>query len=149
MSFNLDIKDTNGIAPELLAEIVHEFDRYENIIVGSFHHQQIKRIRTLLPNVATAASPKEVKNYLYRHKLFLNWLIQPKFKALQVPIIHGDTQIITPAFIKESHEKNIAVHVWTINDRVTMEWLINLGVDGIFTDDPWLLLEALQEKNLI
>jgi glycerophosphoryl diester phosphodiesterase len=149
MSFNLDIKDTDEIASQLLTELVHEFDRFNNVIIGSFHHQQIKHIRKLLPNVATAASPKEVKNYLYRHKLYLNWLIQPKFRALQVPIKYGNTQIITPAFVKESHDKNIAVHVWTINDRVTMEWLINLGVDGIFTDDPWLLLEALQEKNLI
>ena len=152
MSFNLDIKDIDGIAPQLLTDLICEFDRYENVIIGSFHHQQIKRIRKLLPDVATAASPKEVKNYLYRHKLYLNklnWLIQPKFQALQVPIKYGNTQIITPRFVKESHDKNLAVHVWTINDRVTMEWLINLRIDGIFTDDPWLLLEALQEKELI
>jgi glycerophosphoryl diester phosphodiesterase len=51
--------------------------------------------------------------------------------------------------VEAAHERNIAVHAWVINDRPTMEWLINLGIDGMFTDDPWLLLEALQEKNLL
>ena len=149
LAFNIDIKDKDSKVPKLLVDIIKEFNREDSVIIASFHHKQIKRFRKLLPNVPTAASPTEVKNFVYRHKLYLNWMIQPKYQALQVPISYGNTKIITPSLIKASHEKNIAVHVWTINDRLTMEWLIGIGVDGIFTDDPWLLLEALQEKNLI
>lgn len=149
VSFNLDLKSNDGIAPKLLADLIIEYNRENNVIVASFYHQQIKRFRKLLPNVATAASAREVKNFIYRQKLYLNWLIKPRYRALQVPVQHGNTRIITPAFINAAHDKNIAVHVWTINDRLTMEWLIKQNVDGIFTDDPWLLLEAIQEKNLI
>ena len=147
--FNLDIKNAEPEAPDLLVELIKEFGREESILVGSFHHKQIERFRKLLPKVATAASPREVKNFLIRHRIRVNKFIVPKYQALQVPIQHNGTRIITPSFVKDAHMRNIAVHVWTINDRPSMEWLIGLGVDGIFTDDPWLLLETLEEKDLI
>ena len=147
--FNLDIKNSEPEAPRLLAELITEFGRESSILVGSFHHDQIVKFRKLLPNVPTAASPKEVKNFILRHKIRINRLISPKYLALQIPVQYNGNRIVTPSLIKDAHIGNIAVHVWTINDRPTMEWLIGLGVDGIFTDDPWLLLEALQEKSLI
>jgi glycerophosphoryl diester phosphodiesterase len=55
--------------------------------------------------------------------------------------------IVTKKFIKKAHEHDIAVHVWTINDEATMERLLNLGVDGIFTDNPSILREVLQKRG--
>ena len=85
MRFNLDIKNAEPEAPHLLVELVQEFGREESIVVGSFHHSQIERFRNLLPNVPTAASPKEVKNFLLRHKLRMNKLVTPKYQVLQGP----------------------------------------------------------------
>ncbi len=149
MKFNLDIKNEDPKAPHLLTELIQEFQREDSILVGSFHHDQITRLRKLLPNVPTAASPKEVKNFLIRHKIRINKFIIPKYFALQVPIHYNGRRVVTRNFVKDAHNRNIAVHVWTINDRPSMEWLINIKIDGIFTDDPWLLLETLQEKELI
>jgi len=41
-----------------------------------------------------------------------------------------------------AHDNNVKVWRWTVNDRATMESLIDLGVDGIITDDPELLQEV-------
>ena len=41
---------------------------------------------------------------------------------------------------------NMKVDVWTVNNTEKMEKLINLGVDGIITDYPDLLL-SLSEGN--
>jgi glycerophosphoryl diester phosphodiesterase len=147
--FNLDIKNSDSHVPHLLSDLIEEFKREKKVLVGSFHHHQIKKFRKLLPSVATVASPREVRNFVFRQKIRLNKLIDPQYYALQVPIQQGNTRVITPAFVEAAHERNIAVHAWVINDRPTMERLINLGIDGMFTDDPWLLLEALQEKNLL
>jgi glycerophosphoryl diester phosphodiesterase len=37
------------------------------------------------------------------------------------------------------------VHVWTVNDEDTMRRMWKLGVHGIMTDDPALLLKITSE----
>jgi glycerophosphoryl diester phosphodiesterase len=51
--------------------------------------------------------------------------------------------VVTPEFVEKAHVNGLAVHVWTVNDRAEMEWLIDIGVDGIMTDRPTLLEEVL------
>jgi glycerophosphoryl diester phosphodiesterase len=55
--------------------------------------------------------------------------------------------VTTPRLIREAHRRNIPVHVWTINDRETMELLLDWGVDGIQTDRLDLLAQVLHEKR--
>ncbi len=57
----------------------------------------------------------------------------------------GIVKIVTPKTIKRAHKKGLAVHPWTINDYNEMKKLLEWGVDGMFTDDPDLLLKVLQE----
>jgi glycerophosphoryl diester phosphodiesterase len=66
-----------------------------------------------------------------------------------VPIKSGPLTIVTKKFIEKAHERNIAVHVWTINDEATMEHLLDLGVDGIFTDHPSILKGVLQKRGTL
>ena len=40
------------------------------------------------------------------------------------------------------------VHLWTINDRALIEELLDLGVDGIMTDETALLREVYRERAL-
>jgi glycerophosphoryl diester phosphodiesterase len=58
-------------------------------------------------------------------------------------------QIYSPFFltlnkkkVKSLHEKGVKVIPWTVNDIETMKALIALGVDGIITDYPNLIVEA-------
>jgi glycerophosphoryl diester phosphodiesterase len=37
---------------------------------------------------------------------------------------------------------------WTVNDRATMEALIDLGVDGLITDRPDLLRQVMADEGL-
>ncbi|MHA1973305.1 MAG: glycerophosphodiester phosphodiesterase [Candidatus Hodarchaeales archaeon] len=147
--FNLDIKNEEPEAVKLLAEIIRDYKREKRVMVGSFHHKQLKRFRKNLPEVLTSASPFEVRTFLIGLRLHLERFLNPNYAAFQVPISHNKTKIVTPRFVKAAHEKNIAVHVWVIDDRLTMEYLIRIGVDGFFTNDVWLLMEVLQDKGLM
>jgi glycerophosphoryl diester phosphodiesterase len=39
------------------------------------------------------------------------------------------------------------VHIWTVNDRSLMNSLLDLGVDGIMTDQTELLRDVLTERG--
>ena len=69
------------------------------------------------------------------------------YDAFQVPVQSGNTLVVNDRFVKAAHDRGIAVHVWTINDREEMERLLDLGVDGIFTDRPALLRQVMEEKG--
>ena len=69
--------------------------------------------------------------------------------ALQVPTnLSGIPVITSDDFVKNANANGLAVHVWTINDRATMEQLLDWGVQGIMTDRPTLLEEILQARGV-
>ncbi|MHA1902496.1 MAG: glycerophosphodiester phosphodiesterase [Candidatus Thorarchaeota archaeon] len=151
MRFNLDIKDDVVEAPELLADLITELGRETSVIVGSFHDRQLERFRRLLPQVPTAAHPGEVSRFVFALKAHVAsiFIRNPRFQAFQVPKKYGRIQVVEPRFVKAAHDRGIAVHVWTINEREDMEHLIDLGVDGLFTDNPSLMREVLSDRNLL
>jgi glycerophosphoryl diester phosphodiesterase len=54
----------------------------------------------------------------------------------------------TPELVTAAHRAGMEVVPWTINDRATMEALIDIGVDGIITDQPDLLRSIMDERGL-
>ena len=63
-------------------------------------------------------------------------------RCVQVP-----AQAATPSFIGRAHALGLQVHVWTVNDRPAMEGLLDLGVDGIMTDETLALREVLAGRG--
>ena len=55
---------------------------------------------------------------------------------------------ISKKIVEISHEANLPINVWTVNDEDDMLKMIEYGVDGIMTDYP-LKLKDLCEKNNI
>jgi glycerophosphoryl diester phosphodiesterase len=142
---NLDIKET---APAVeayearLAALLAEFDRVDDVIVGSFHDAALDRFAAVAPDIATAAGPREVTGF---------WqAVQRRQRperlravALQVPEQFGQLVVVDEAFVDAAHAAGLAVHVWTVNDEGAMERLVGLGVDGIMSDVPTLLSAVL------
>ena len=71
-------------------------------------------------------------------------LPRPRFDALQVPPRHGALRVVDAPFVAAAHAKDLAVHVWTINEPTEMRALAALGVDAIMTDRPEVLLDTLE-----
>jgi len=49
-------------------------------------------------------------------------------------------------FIRSAHQMGRQVHVWTINDAVSMSTMIGRGVDGLITDKPALARSVLRQR---
>jgi glycerophosphoryl diester phosphodiesterase len=79
------------------------------------------------------------------HKLGLGRLYRPSVDAWQMPDRHGARQVLGPRWVREAHARNVAVHVWTIDEVADMRRLLAWGVDGIISDRPDRLARVLHE----
>lgn len=131
-----------------LCDLIKEFKRTNKVIVGSFNDAILEDFRTNCTGVATSASPSEASGFLARYEVGLDDNYTPKMQALQVPPRFGKLEIVTEKYVKAAHEKNLEVHVWTINEIEEMKYLIDIGVDGIMTDYPDRLLDLLNGKAM-
>ncbi|MDA3810763.1 MAG: glycerophosphodiester phosphodiesterase family protein, partial [Spirochaetaceae bacterium] len=68
---------------------------------------------------------------------------------LQVPEYKGKIKILHGSFIKNLHKRGFKVQVWTVNEYSEMNRFLDMGVDGIFTDNPALLIKCLKNRTNI
>ncbi|MEJ2511464.1 MAG: glycerophosphodiester phosphodiesterase [Anaerolineales bacterium] len=85
----------------------------------------------------------EVRDFVIRGFLLMAGTITPQYQALQVPESRDGIPIVTRLFLWFAHNRNVQVHIWTINEAEDMQRFIDKGLDGIMTDRTDTLLEIL------
>jgi glycerophosphoryl diester phosphodiesterase len=142
--FNLDLKQ-RGIEERLAAE-VERLGLADRVLIGSFHDGRIRRFRAVTKGrVATSAGPLEVSAALTAARL--GRPVRTGADAFQVPERGGPLRVVGRRFIDAVHSGGAQVHVWTVNDLAAMRRLLDAGVDGIVTDRPDLLNEAVKGRS--
>jgi glycerophosphoryl diester phosphodiesterase len=139
----IEIKQASPPMGRELCETIRRHRMQNRVIVPSFSDDAIRAFRAACPEVATAAGRGEVTTFLPLAMLRLDGTLTPAYHALQVPQVSGGIPVTTPAFVEAARRRNLQVHVWTINDPAEMRALIDLGVHGIMTDRPDVLLRLL------
>jgi glycerophosphoryl diester phosphodiesterase len=142
-TFNVEPKQAAPSVTKPLCEILRARKMTDKVIVGSFRQTAIDEFRAQCTEVATAATPAEVRDFLAMYKVGLGASYSPPMQVLQIPERLGSLQIVSKDFIETARKLNLKVHVWTINDAEDMQRLIEMRVDGIMTDYPDRLLDIL------
>jgi glycerophosphoryl diester phosphodiesterase len=138
--FNIDVKDAPAIAP--LAAVLRRTSAWDRVCVASFSASRLRATRRALDRpVCMAASPLGAAMVRFAGPL-AERLAGSGVRCVQLPV-----RVATPAFIGRAHRLGLQVHVWTVNDRPTMEALLDLGVDGIMTDDTVALRDVLVSRG--
>jgi glycerophosphoryl diester phosphodiesterase len=141
---NIDAKHDRSVAS--LVEVLRRTQAFDRVCVAAFSDRRLARVRRLTGGqVCTSMSPSEIARVRLAS---LSGRAGPIVAACaQVPVRYGGIRIVDPRFVAAAHGRGVQVHVWTVDDPVEMERLLDLGVDGIMTDRPALLKKVLEQRG--
>ncbi len=145
--YGIEIKQT---VPETAAELcdaIGRFDLEDRVLVSSFTQPNMDAFRSACPAVATSATVGEVRTFYLLHRLNLSGLARPDYAALQIPERAAWFELLTEGVVDDARGWGLAVVPWTIDDPDTMDRLLDLGVDGINTNRPDLLLDRIAGRS--
>ena len=142
--FNIDAKAWPVVEP--LIGLINKTETQERICIGSFSDARIKAVVRGVGDVCHSVGP--LGGARFRFAAWGRLPLSYSAGALQFPVSEYGIPMVTKASIAYAHQRGLQVHVWTINDESTMHMLLDLGVDGLMTDDCALLKRVLQSRNL-
>ncbi|WP_442942468.1 glycerophosphodiester phosphodiesterase family protein [Nonomuraea sp. LP-02] len=149
--FNIDVKEAAAIAP--LAEAVRRTNAYDRVCLTSFSDERLMLAKAALGrDVCSSLGPRGVAALRAAaatsgYGRLLTRLSRSGIPCAQVPIGFRGLRVTTGRLIRTAHAIGMQVHVWTINDPARMEQLLDLGVDGIMTDNVTGLREVLTRRG--
>jgi glycerophosphoryl diester phosphodiesterase len=136
--FSIDVKADDAVVAT--ADLIRSTGAEGRVLIGSFSHKRIRRLRTALPTVVSCLSQLEVTRFVAGGPA-------PTATVASVPVTYRGIRVITPRFLARAHRRGISVYAWTIDEREEMELLLELGVDGIVSDRPDVLRNLLLERG--
>lgn len=144
---NVDLKSDAAVAP--CTDLLRGRDVLDRVCVGSFSDRRLREVRrTFGARVCTSAGPYEVRRLRVASYLgVVGRLIPAGCDCIQVPTEHEGTVVVDARMVDHCHARDLQVHVWTVNERAEMHRLLDLGVDGIVTDETRVLREVLDARG--
>jgi glycerophosphoryl diester phosphodiesterase len=142
---NLDVKAEGTVQPTV--DAIRQTGSLERVCVAAFSDARIAAARRALgPALTTSLGPREAFALL-RAARRGRILGRPSGQCVQVPPRLGRIRFVTPQFVRAAHDSGLQVHVWTVNRREEMARLLDLGVDGIVTDEAEVLRDLLAARG--
>jgi len=142
---NIDVKSDDAVAPTVAA--VRAAGAEDRVCLASFSDRRVRRLRRLAgPAVTTSCSAWEVA--LLRLAPLRRLQATGRRRgatSAQVPRRSRGLTVVTPGFVARAHALGLQVHVWTVDDDVSVRAVLGLGVDGVITDRIDVLREVLDQ----
>ena len=147
MRITVEMKPTRDGLASALAQKLRQHRAEDRVIVASHDHELLQRFREASTSVATSFSKNEVRDFLARLRNGALDGYRPPGVAFQVPEYKGLRRVVSKNVIDAVHRFDVEVHVWTVNEPVHITRLLDWGVDGIMTDDPFVMAPALADVD--
>ncbi len=129
---NLEIKsDGAGL---LTAEYLVSSNYKGYILVSSFKEDEVLAVRRAMPHVPTSL-------------IFDVFTVRdvPLYRERGYTIISLRKTTVSEKLVEVCHGQGIQVYVWTVDDEDEMLKFISWGVDGIYSNKPEILKEAVKK----
>lgn len=151
---------------EVFNNIVKKYNMEDRVVLQSFDWQTLIEMKKLNPNISTSALWQEqpswgrdsesLRRYEKKKSSWLGGLDIKDYQGNPVKAAHAiGADIISPYYteiskqdVDEAHSLGMKVVPWTVNNEKDMNMLLDMGVDGIISDKPWLLKQVLEKRNI-
>lgn len=151
---------------EVFNNIVKKYDMEDRVVLQSFDWQTLIEMKKLNPNISTSTLWQEqpswgrdsesLRRYEKKKSPWLGGLDIKDYQGNPVKAAHAiGADIISPYYteiskqdVDEAHSLGMKVVPWTVNNEKDMNMLLDMGVDGIISDKPWLLKQVLEKRNI-
>ena len=135
VKLNIEIK-TNGHEKNLVentVRIIEEKEIEDECVITSLDYNALKEVRTL--------------NHDLRLGMIIGYVIGD-YSKLDVDFYSVEPNLVlTKKFMRDAHDVNKEVHIWTLNPKADVSGYVDLGVDNIINDYPVMVQELLNEKQ--
>ena len=132
----IEIKLNGNESPDIIEKVIKVIkeNRVENqCVIASMNKDVLKKVKELDSSFLTC---------------YLTALAYGDFYTWDYVDIYGiESTFVTKSLINDIHNKGKQIFVWTVNDQDTMSKMIDLNVDSIITDDPFLVNDTIYLKK--
>lgn len=148
-------------------EVVEKYQMEQRVFLQSFDWRTLEAMHALAPDITLVALCCEQPSWGRVEGCYLKIgeaAPSPWLGGLNINDYHGDYvraakdahadvvspywEELSPQLLHEAHALGLKVVPWTVNDPKDMGVLIDLGVDGMISDRPWILRDVLLKRGL-
>jgi len=138
---NIELKNYSspfdGLVKKVV-ELVRCFKVEDRVLFSSFLSNNLKIARKLIPEVPCGLlAYSGLLGYYQRH---YEW--KQKYQAL-----HPYISDVNNDLVDKVHLAGKRIHVWTVNEEKDLKNMLDLKVDGVFTDDPGMLRRIMEQDQ--
>lgn len=140
-------------------KVVKKYNMEDRVVLQSFDWRTLIEMKKVNPNISTSALWQASSSWEEYGDAKSPWLGGVDLKDFGGDPVKAaksiDADVISPYFkdidkadVDEAHELGMLVVPWTVNSESDINAMIDMGVDGIISDKPWLLKKVLEERNI-
>jgi glycerophosphoryl diester phosphodiesterase len=130
----IELKGPNTAAPTV--EAIRQNNIADKVVLSSFDEAQLSAAMQLLPETTY---------------VFLTAKLEPDPLEIALRIgasgVHLNHKLATREWVERVHAAGLHARVWNIDETERMKWAIDLGVDGIGSNHPQLLLDVIAGRR--
>ena len=125
-----------------VCQLVRDYEMEDEVLISSFNHAFFPRMEKWLKTQTMKNALRFAP--LQEDHLEMEELLQicHRYHAFA---FHPDESLVTREMIEKMSASEFPVLTYTVNEKKRMKELMDWGISGIFTDEPELMIQSIQE----
>lgn len=145
--WNIEVKSDEATESVVAAVRNHGIDA--RTCLNTFSDLRMHKVRKAAAGLEPAYSTPIASTLWLKAASYVPFLpFRTSAHATQAPIKDRGVPVLDERYVRRAHKAGLKAIVWTIDEPDEMRRLLDIGVDGILTDEPAALKSVLEERGV-